>query len=278
MAIQGDPGLNGLAVIITNDYRDTPNYIELKSTFEDGKRLEKAFKTLKFNVHWKTNVTAADVGRIIYELSNLNYESVKHYRCIAFVFSGHGEWPGKLVMQDSRQVDICNDIIAPILPGRSPMIGAIPKIFIIDACRGQNHTETVLVPQPVTNKGIAPSASNDDPEIQTKGGLDVQLLQLPSEGNFLVAHSTLPGCISNEYRGKGSLWLEILANKLPVDNVSVEDLLTAVNGELQKICQRDGYRFQQPEKRTRLNEILYLLGGPNQNDTGLYNIILTFAW
>ena len=133
MAIQVNPDSRGLAVIFTNDYKHTKSPLE--GPFEDGKRLETAFKEINFDVHWKNNVTSPELRDIMRGLSKLTFETVEHYKCMLFVFSGHGQG-GKIVMQDSQEIDICVDFIDPILPERAPAIGDVPKIFIIDACRG----------------------------------------------------------------------------------------------------------------------------------------------
>ena len=264
-----EPDSRGLAVIFTNNYEDTPGYTLLSGTSVDGERLKGAFKALHFDVHWICNVTAVQLEGKMYELSKLQFQQVKHYKCIVFVFSGHGERPSKLVMQDGCQIDICNQFIKPVLPGSAPNIGDIPRIFIIDACRGQNRTETVHVPNVVpTDKGNAANNSDSVSDAQEKGGHDIPLRELPKEGNFLVAYSTLPGHVANEYRDKGSLWLEILASKLSIDSqLSLDDTLTQVNKELMEKCQKErGYVFQQPEKLGRLNDILYLGRDPTTTD------------
>ena len=270
-AIQVNPDAKGLAVIITNDYipklEDKPTVTKhpsLEGTFEDGKRLQEAFEKLDFDVHWKTNITSAEFMRIMYDLSKLEHDSVKDYRCMAFVFSGHG-LPGKLVMQDGNQVDISDQFVGSVLPGRAPMIGDIPKIFIIDACRGEQRTETV--PVPVTAKGLAPS------ETQTKGAHNMIMRDLPKEGNFLLTFSTLLGCESADYnRGevKGSPWLKILASKIPVVPGSIDDVLSDVTEEFLKNCQDKQYRIQQPDRWNRLHRRLYLLGDPKKNPAGTY--------
>ena len=254
----------GLAVIITNDYADS-HYCTLGGTVKDGERLKGAFEKLEFDVCWKHNVKLTDIQLLWQEIKSFNFESVKHYKCIAFVFSGHGEPEGsngKLIMQDGEKIDICDDFISPVLPESARKIGDIPKIFFIDACRGDNVTQTVDVPKHTTGKG-SPS-SGGSAEVR-KGCHDIDLRKLPKKGNFLAAYSTLPGCKSHDIVEKGSLWLDILARKLPVKQASIDDVLTEVNGELLTLYQtEDNYEFQQPEKLSRLNKILYLLDGKSE--------------
>ena len=277
MEITVNPGSKGLAVIITNDYLGVSGYTELTGTTEDGKRLKTAFEKLEFDVHWERNARLEKLQRLMRELRDLEYESVKHCKCIALVFSGHGITGGELITQDGKRFNTCHEFISPILPGEASQIGGIPKIFLIDACRGDNKTETVKVPKIATGKGNATEGDSDlprpkpegDPVHQRKGGYEIPLLDLPQKGSFLVAYSTLPGCIANEYNGqmKGSLWLDIIARKLQEDE-TVENMLTDVNEELLSKCQKEGYDYQQPEKLVRLNKRLYLLRDHPSTSTG----------
>ena len=268
----------GLAVIITNDYQGNSGYAELPGTIEDGNRLKTAFEKLHFDVHWEPNATLDKLQQLMCKLRDLEHESVKHYKCIAIVFSGHGVTGGELIAQDGKRFDTCRDFITPVLPGKAQKIGGIPKIFLIDACRGDNKTETVKVPKIATGKGNAAEGDSESPRLkpegdpvpQRKGGYEIPLQDLPKEGNFLVAYSTLPGCIANEYKGqmKGSLWLDIIARELPEKDETVENLLTDVNEELLSKCQEEGYDYQQPEKLVRLNKRLYLLRDDPSISTG----------
>ena len=142
-------------------------------------------------------------------------------------------------------------------------MGDIPKVFIIDACRGDNETETTKVLKLVTDKGNRYDSSVD-PTPQDKGAYEIQLKDLLKKSNFLITYSTLPGCISREYHAKGSLWLDILARRLPTSDKSMtlHDLLAVVNMELREECRREDshYKFQEPVIHviSRLNRILCL--------------------
>ena len=258
--IKVSPTSSGLAVIITNDYIGA-KHTDLKGTYLDGQRMKEAFEALNFDVCWKQNVNQNDIQRLWGEISSFSFESVRHYKCMAFVFSGHGEpegHDGKLIMQDDTKIDICADFIAPVLPGNAKMIGDIPKIFFIDACRGDEATGTVDIP---IRNGEATRKGSPSNEISRKGCYRIDLQKIPAEGSFLVAYSTLPGCKSNEYTGnfKGSLWLNFLAKRLQVSDASIEDILTDVNGELLAHCREHNLEIQQPEKLGRLNGRLHML-------------------
>lgn len=266
--IKVNPASKGLAVIITNDYAGA-KHAELKGTHKDGERMKDAFEALNFDVCWKKNVHQNDIQKLWHEIKSFDFKLVKHYTCMVFVFSGHGEPEGrdgkvKLIMQDDTKIDIYDDFVAPVLPGNANHIGDIPKIFFIDACRGDDITETVDVPSRngATDKG---SPSNRDSAASKKGCYQIDLQKVPKEANCLVAYSTLPGCRSIDLYGIGSLWLKALAKHLPTSRETIEVLLTDVNKELLAHYREHGLEFQQPEKISRLNDRLYLLGDGHED-------------
>ena len=294
--IKPSPTSKGLSVIITNDYGSTNDRATSDSSDEaakydplstenDGSRLQEAFKAVSYDVHWEHNVRACDVQRMWSQIKNLKYEEVKHYRCIVFIFSGHGEQNeedtsagGKLVMQDGSKVRISEEFIAPVLPGKAPSIGRIPKVFIIDACRGGKKTEIVQVPRksPKSNSKGKDEASPDPPataDEHMKKGCNEILFPIPKDGNFLVSFSTLPGCVSNDIRGDGSAWLKLLAEEIPVSDKSIDDVLTGLNKKLHTYYRQHNCDFQQPQKVSTLNDVLYLRCNNNQSHAGTHTCI-----
>ena len=243
------PSAIGLAVIITNDYGTTESLAKLTGTQRDGQSLCEAFTRLKFDVLWKRNVNQFLLMQIIYGLSRLKYHKVKHYRCIILIFAGHGCEGDCLWTQDGKKVHITSQVVTPLLPKQAMEIGAIPKIFLIDACRGDKKTQTVVVPR---------SSSSPKPveEVQPRGGSLCEM-RVPEEGNFMIAYSTLPQHKAYEDPEKGGVWLSTLAKLLTEGKSlnSLECLLTDVNEE---IIGNNPREFQQPEKFSRLNKIINL--------------------
>ena len=243
------PGATGLIVIVTNDYSNLPaaaagggSLPKLKGAHLDGESLSGAFRELGFAVCWMENVVKHSLQGIMWELRNLKFSSVQKYRCIIFVFAGHGCEGDNLIMQDGSKFQVVQDIIDPLLPKNSKEIGSIQKIFLIDACRGEGTTQTVFVPR---------SASH-------RGGSLIGSEEVAQEGGFMLAYSTLPMHKAYEDPRHGGLWFSTLAKLLREKRhlCSIENLLTAVNKEMK--ARMGGSQFQQPEKVVRLNEIICL--------------------
>lgn len=241
-AVHGKRDAAGLVVIITNDYSSTPHLRELKGTKHDGHSLQGVFTALGFTVCWERNVTGGSMHRIIKELRDLKFAEVKGYQCIVFVFAGHGCEGDYLCMQDGSKLQINGDIVDPLLPRNAQQIGSIKKAFLIDACRGTQETLTTLVPRSCS----IPCA---------RGGTLMDTLRVSTDGNFLLAYSTLPMHIAYESGVDGGAWLSTMVKLLSEKQSSLlsldlEYILTEVN---KVMSEKQGSSVQQPDRVVRLN-------------------------
>lgn len=243
-------GTKGFALIVSNDYRSTPSGLDLPAlsgTKKDAEQMAEAFKALNIVTICEHNLTQARLMGLVRETAQCtNYprDSV----CIAFVFSGHGLEKNHLYAQDGKTVKI-EQIVEQFLPRRAPAIGNIPKLFFIDACRGDQDMHSITVPKGVSG-------------LKAKGGNNISL-EVPPEGNYLLAYSTMPCYRSYEFKGEGGIWMTTLAGRLRVAaerGESIEDILTAVNEDLIQRYQSPEWKnkVQQPEKISRLNKRVYL--------------------
>ena len=152
---------------------------------------------------------------------------VQHYECILFAFSGHGLNNKYIMMQDTKTVNVETDILAPLLPSSIRKFGEVPKVLLIDACRGSLETATVSTKLPPLD------------DIITKG-------TIPAEGNYLLACATMPNHSSYMYK-HGSAWMQEFASLARKSTKSVEGVLVNVNENLTKQANKHEIRFQQPD-------------------------------
>ena len=231
--------VNGFALIFTHEYGETTTTGNRLPTLSgarvDGQKMRDTMALLKFETHWEHNATATVTRRLVRETARRQY--LPNYKRLAFIFSGHGTTKHTLYTQDGKNINFI-DIMKQFYPDQSPHLGAIPKLFFIDACRGSLMTQPILV---------------------TKGGHDVSL-KVPEQSNFLVAYSTMPDHRAHESKEQGGIWMNILAEKLRTTDASVLDVLTKVNTELCREFHTDQMGcYQQPELVSRLNEEVHLL-------------------
>ena len=260
--LQSKPRISGFALVISNDYVDSPGLSPIHGTEKDGEVMRDAFAHLNIAVLWKKNLSQEETIRSILEVTNCTKHPATECSCIAFVFSGHGNDVdgGKLFTQDGRMVAI-RDIIRPFLPKNAPHIGNVPKLFFIDACRGCKEVEPVAVPKGRNElTRTRPGTFGAARTTQRVRGATVLSQLVPGEGNFLLAYSTMHNYQAYEMAGRGGLWMTTLARKLRSSRASIDDILTEVNEEMLAIYQagKGGNKMQQPEKISRLNKKVFL--------------------
>ena len=237
--IRNQPNANGIAVIFSNDYQSATagrhSLKELSGTEEDGKKMEHCFESLNFATYYDHNVSRKGMLDVVSYIAGYTRYPTS-YKRIVVVFSGHGTSGQTLYTNDSKTVKV-EDIIAPFDPARAPVIGNIPKLFFIDACRGDAANPGTMVP---------------------KGAKVLDTLNVPQKGNFLVAYSTLPEYKAYEESKKGGVWITTLAEILRSKSKSVCDILTEVNKTLVTKYQEEIFKgyIQQPEFVSSLNEVV----------------------
>lgn len=186
---EGHPKANGIAVVIANRY--APGTKVLRGVIKDRDNMEKALETLRFAV-----VIATDIGRVDM-LSLLDatavYKYPHSYKRMIMVFSGHGEQEALCTHDGKVTIDEIKYKFTPV---------KIPKLFFIDACRGELRIES------------------------QRGGPPLPLTE------YLMAFSTMPDYVSFE-NSNGGYWMSILSTTLFEDK-SIFDVLTIVNAALEK--------------------------------------------
>ena len=267
----------GLAVIVTNDYVGYHKLTDLRNTHYDGSKMEKVFNELKFVTHWEKNVTTTQHQQIIDGIIESDHPRCNgYYKCIAYVFSGHGGEEGALCLQDGGTVYL-NDIIEKLCKRQ---LADIPKVFFIDACRqgrvqkadtGIPYNVSVSpLPSPVPLRSrrrsqlrriirylrprirrkrdttvvheAKPIGHSDigtvDPTLSTSVNPSLQFQEILSqlEGNFLIAYATIDKQ-SSYMKNEGSAWMIILADELTESGISVQDATAKAREKLV-----DGYR------------------------------------
>ncbi len=192
---------------------------------------------LNFATHLEHDLGRDRLKELAAEAARCTYP--ESYRCIAFVFSGHGKDVDHITASDEESVNTPL-LIKQFLPQKAPKIGQIPKLFFFDACRGTQQMEGLLIPKEVN---------------------DVGTMTYPTGGNYLVAYSNLPEYVSYEDPAiRGGLWMTVLAKHLGKRDEHICTTLAKVNKDLIKRYQttRGGKAIMQPEFKSTLNDVVNL--------------------
>lgn len=241
----------GLAIIVTCNYPNCEEYDQLEGADEDARIMKEVLKKYDFEIVLLQNDAATKDGieqKLKCITSSLSqYENVEN-KVIIFVFSGHGESGNTIVSQDEEELSLKHDILPHVAIDSTR---ETPKLFFIDACRGEKYLKAVP-------KGR--------PEQQGPG------LEIGLQTNYRIDYATI-----EDYESysdcTGSAWLAEVAKHLDDDIIkgkktSLQEIMAEVKKEVwQKVLrvQKDEKTKkktrvkQQPHTEDRLNcGVLYL--------------------
>ena len=209
----------GIAIIVNCDYNDTQS--PLVGTNEDAKEMETTSDVLGFHTITLRNPAQSEIKTKIQKISSalplLEEVNPDIFRAIVFVFSGHSSDSDTIFSQDEKELNLMTDIVHPLIGHRQ--IKHIPKLFFIDACRGNERLKQAYY---------------------SKGPIE-------KEANFRIDYATVRRHVSYMEDSK-SVWLHTLAYELRTKNDSVQNIVATVNKKVFDRRQR-----QQGETVDRLN-------------------------
>ncbi|CAG5928574.1 unnamed protein product [Menidia menidia] len=188
---------------------------ERRGTTADRLNLEKRLQALNFEVRSYDNYKQVEVLDKICEAAEDDHSDAD---CFLLVFLSHGEndhvytYDGKINLQDITSMfkgDKCKSLVGK------------PKIFIVQACRGDKHDEPVTACDAVDNDLKVNEVVVDASAVYT----------LPSGADFIMCYSVAEGYYSHRETINGSWYIQDLCEMLKKygDSLEFTELLTLVN-------------------------------------------------
>ena len=221
-------GKPGLAILVTCDYEHTSSKRHLPATNKDAEEMETTFKQFNYDIHKLQNrdATRQGIKSMLSSASKyLNTYSTSRdlkSQVIIFAFSGHGsnkKGIELLYSDDGRQIQLEDEVIFPLV--QEPSVADIPKIFFIDACRGNDVLVSVS-----KGGGLPREASKSAKQCWEEKGVN------HVQGNYRVYYATIPDhkAYAN-VDGSGSRWMPVMAHALrdDEDDKSLADIASKVS-------------------------------------------------
>ena len=170
---------HGIAVVINNfEFHSTvpgeDPLPERRGSQVDEENLRVTWEYLRYDVRILRNLTASELTRQLMQIALQNHEKYDSFVCCIL---SHGYLDG-VYGTDSKPIKI-NDIASLFKGNFCPTLADKPKLFFIQACRGDDEDKGVAVQKDA--KG--------DPD-------DALRHSLPSEADFLFGYVTPPGNVS----------------------------------------------------------------------------------
>ncbi|KAI4894786.1 hypothetical protein NFI96_016329, partial [Prochilodus magdalenae] len=211
----------GFCVIINNEIFENSK-MNRSGSDKDAEALKKVFTLLGFDVHPHSNLKAKEMTKLMLEYS----KKKGHGDCFVCCVLSHGEKNGVYGV-DSKLCPM-KDILSPFDGKNCPSLAGKPKLFFIQACRGQNREEKVEVSADDVAEADDFDLTSDAPG---------ETCTIPKHSDFLVSMSTVEDFVS--YRSPtGSWFIQALCKHLEEGSQCGEDImaiLTKVNDEVSRM-------------------------------------------
>ncbi|NWU99840.1 CASP6 protein, partial [Upupa epops] len=190
---------------------------ERRGTFADRNNLIRSLTDLGFEVRCFDDLKAEEVLQKIYEASKDDHSNADCFLC---VFLSHGE--NDHIYAYDAQIKI--EALTVMFKGdKCQSLVGKPKIFIIQACRGDKHDDPVIAQDSTdsSSKSIV-----NETEVDAAG-----VYTLPAGADFIMCYSVAQGYYSHRETVNGSWYIQDLCEELRKHGSSLEftELLTVVN-------------------------------------------------
>ncbi|XP_012789123.2 caspase-6-like [Sorex araneus] len=223
----------GLALIFNHEqFHSLLGLPHRLGTCVDRDRLYTRFLELGFEVICYNNLKAEDVLCKMYEASTASHVDADCFLC---VFLTHGE--GSHIYASDAKVEM--SMLTDFFKGdRCKSLVGKPKIFIIQACRGDKHDEPA---QPVDEVDSTPLPDSNETQVDA-----ASVHTLPAGADFLMCYSVAEGYVSYRNTQDGSWYIQDLCEVLARYGTTLEitELLTLVNRKVSRrrvdICNKPG--------------------------------------
>ncbi|NWR98030.1 CASP6 protein, partial [Motacilla alba] len=213
----------GVALIFNHEHF----YWQLKlydrrGTMADRNNLNRTLTDLGFEVRLFDDLKANDVQQRIYEASREDHSDAD---CFVCVFLSHGEDDHIYAHDDKIKIQTMTDMFRG---DKCQSLVGKPKIFIIQACRGDQHDDAVIAHDAPDNSSESPV---NDTEVDAAG-----VYTLPAGADFIMCYSVAQGYYSHRDTIYGSWYIQDLCETLRKHGSSGEftELLTVVNRKVSR--------------------------------------------
>ncbi|KAK0059062.1 caspase-3, partial [Biomphalaria pfeifferi] len=193
----------GRAVIINNKtFGQGTGMLKRTGTDTDAVSMETVLSTIGFQVERFDDLRADEIKNKLQQVASDDHSSSSSFLCVILT---HGE-EGYVFGTDNR-VSL-DDLVAPFKGDKCLSLAGKPKIFLIQACR-------------------APEAGYEgDDGMEEEMDYDKSIRRIPTEADFLIALSVVPGCLVWNESPKANSWFIKAIHDVFSRNWNKLDLMT----------------------------------------------------
>ena len=166
----------GIALIISNEhFQGNPDLRDRQGNEKDVEHLRELWEFLNFQVMVRLDLESGDIYGVLRNISTMDHGE---FDCFVCCLLSHGA-NGGIYGTDSTLVEI-KDITSMFKGVACPSLASKPKLFFIQACRGQDRDRGAQ---------FETDAIEGNPEEAMRNNAE------PNESHFLFGYATPPGKI-----------------------------------------------------------------------------------
>ena len=210
---------------------------------------------LKFAVTRRDDVTREQMHEMLIEYQEMDHSA---YDALFVIILSHGDEGDIIYTSDDEMIKV-NDIVKYFSASKCPSLSNKPKVFIIQACRGSEHNNLVMVnreqihandrpqPLPLYDSGYSTSSLGTP-----------ALINVPDEADTLYAYATIDNHTALRDRKNGSWFIQELVKVIKdhAHDTHLLDMLTMVNNRI-SLCHMIDDEVQVSQTKSSLRKRLY---------------------
>ena len=210
---------SGYVLVINNYIFPQRLDVERTGSNDDVRNLQSLFDDFNFTTRTHDNLTQSEIRSLLRETSEKDFS---RYDCFVCVILSHGSTDG-IHGTDNQAIKI-EAITSVFRRNKCPSLEGKPKIFLIQACRG-NRQDRVPVE---SDSEPVPYASSS----------------LPSDADFLICFSSAPGHQSYRQQDLGSWFISAIVAifKEYAEREHLMDMMLRVNNHVAQFFSKQGLK------------------------------------
>ncbi|KAI6656674.1 Caspase-1 [Oopsacas minuta] len=198
-------GDRGLGIVICNVNFVSP-FRRRNAASADIDNMSRLFHKMGLRVETYSNLSGPEMKHSIAKYSD---RDLSCYDCLFLAVSTHGD-RGTLIGTDGVPVSIESSVLSPFNGARCPSLCGKPKVFFLQACRGGEKDFCLKLPENETDGNGAAIRLIERIRDLFSGASQAEAVLVPTELDFFIAYSTVPGYVSWRNTEKGSWFMYAL--------------------------------------------------------------------
>ncbi|CAG7717488.1 unnamed protein product [Allacma fusca] len=226
----------GFALIINNIKFASEDIGKFRSGAEyDTIHLKKLFEAFDFEVTFRHNITRDDLDNVFDEFIR-KFELTSVNACFVAVMShGHEDC---LLMRDGSYALIWTDIVSRLNNRNCPTLMRIPKIFLINACRGDQRDHGVSVQETYASVSTSRLSTTHTDQCDDEIHPPIEFKKDPQVRDIIVCYSSVPGFVANRAIDLGTWYVYTFCEVFMKNahNTELKKMLDMVGREMELKC------------------------------------------